>query len=118
MIKIPAGEAPEHIRQAWVGLELPCDPILGCPDQPEHGAVSGEKADRNRYGFSVPQFEALEILEKHNPEAAKYWRDQGFPKSPPYDYFGFDEGEAEIISGITRQNLIHVPDETQGDPYR
>lgn len=104
--KVPEGEAPLWVRQAWVGLELPCDPIMGYPDQgdgnQDRGAVSQKHLENNRYGVSVPQEEALLILEKKNPAAAKWWRDHGLPE-PGNKYFGFDEGEVEIISGVKRQ---------------
>lgn len=115
--RIPSGEAPFEIRKAWLGLILPCDPYLGYPDNGiEQGVLSGKKASRNRRGFSVPQDEALEILSLHNPAAATWWRENGFPTQE--GYFGFGEGEAEIISGVTPQSIMQVTEEMMGDPGR
>lgn len=118
IVKIPAGEAPAKIRGAWVGLILPCDPYLGWPtsDGPDRGVLSGKEAARNRCSFSVPQDEAIRILEESAPEAAAWWREKGFPHSG--ECFGFAEDEAEILSGVTRQKIIHVDEEMRGDPNR
>ncbi|MDO8510070.1 MAG: hypothetical protein Q7S15_00405 [bacterium] len=118
IIKIPAGEAPLEVRRAWVGLELPCDPVCGYPDSgSEIGVVSKEPLRFNRYGYSVPQAEAIAILVRHAPAAAAWWRDHCFPRAEG-TCFGFGEDEAEIISGVTLQKLTEVPDECMGDPDR
>ena len=114
IIKTPRGEAPESIREAWVGLELPCHPTLGFCDG--HGLLSGKPLEKRQYAFRVPQTEALEILHGSNPVAATWWRAHGFPQED--QCFGFAEDEAEIIRGVRRQSIIHVEDDMQGDPYR
>lgn len=115
--KVPDGEAPLVIREAWVGLVLPCDPYLGYPSGGfERGVLSKAEASCNRLGFSVPQNQALVILEQDRSEAAKWWREQGFPRAA--QYFGFAEGEAEIVSGVVRQNIIEVTDEMMDNPNR
>ncbi|HVV15121.1 MAG TPA: hypothetical protein VHD55_01850 [Candidatus Paceibacterota bacterium] len=101
--KVPDGEAPLEVRQAWVGLELPCGPICGYGDEPPKGVLSNEPIKKNMYGFDVPQREALEILEASSPEAAAWWRTHGFPEGN--DYFVFDRHWAEIISGVTMQEI-------------
>jgi hypothetical protein len=117
IIKIPVGEWPKNIRAAFVGHTLPCLPILGYPSDGSMkiGVVSGA-IQRNRYGFSVPQDQALEILSRRTPNVSLWLRVQGFPMKN--QYFGFAEDEAEIISGVTRQNIVEVKDEDHGDPYR
>ena len=118
IVKVPAGEAPIEVRKAWVGLILPCDPYLGYPDNAsERGVLTNKKRDRNRCGFSVPQDQAIEILEKEHSEAAAWWKAHGFPQDAG-SRFGFAEEEGEIISGVTRQQIIEVTDEMQGDPNR
>lgn len=117
IIKIPAGEAPLSIRRAWVGLILPCDPICGFPTSGgERGALTGKESSHNRYGFSVLQEDAIEILEWASTEVAKWWWEHGYPK--PDQYFGFAEDEAEIVGGVTHQQIVHVPDGEGGDPNR
>ncbi len=118
--KVPSGEAPLEIRKAWVGLVLPCDPYLGYPDDGlDRGILSGKEVSRNRCGFSVPQDQAIEILEKEYPLAAAWWKANGFPQGGD-KRFGFAEEEAEIISGVTRSK-IRLYDEMEGlwgDPNR
>ncbi len=113
---MPSGEAPLNIREAWVGLVLPCDPYLGYSDGGFERGVLSKAATRNRSGFSVPQDQAIAILEKEKPEAAAWWKDQGYPQDG--DYFAFSDTEAKIISGVTHQHIIEVTDEMRGYPCR
>lgn len=106
IIKIPAGEAPKEIRKAWIGPTFPCSPILGWIHG-EHGALS-KKETPERYGFTVPQAAAIRILEKHNTQAAAYWRSKGFPQRGKY--FVFEESEAVIVSGVRKQKIFIVND--------
>lgn len=69
IVAIPPGEAPEWVRKAWVGLELPFE-------NPEPGGyVGGVLTGKpvNRSGFSVPTEQALEILRKSNQDACTWW---------------------------------------------
>jgi hypothetical protein len=70
----PPGEAPEHVRSAWIGLELPLSPGetgLRTTEQVEvlslrkTGAMSGYVVDGNK---------AVELLAARSPEAAEWWR--------------------------------------------
>lgn len=115
VIRTPAGEVELRLRDAWLGLTLPCHPELGYP-QGEKGVLSGKQFLRNRSGFTVPQNLAIEVLERERPEAAKGWRALGFPQEG--QNFHFAEDEAEIVSGVARQQIIHVEDDMRGDPYR
>lgn len=66
----PAGEAPDHIRQAWVGLVLP---VVQSIDRSSvsFGVISAEPMCME--GFEVPAQVALRILELEDPEAADWW---------------------------------------------
>jgi len=84
---VPPGEAPLDIRQAWVGLELPIlrkkpGRYLGS------GVLSGPRGSIRRtliylvtfrlkfhWGYVVPTLPAIELLERSNPTAARWWRD-------------------------------------------
>lgn len=113
----PEGEPPLEIREAWVGLVLPCLPFLGyLGTGSKKGVLTGAELQDNRCCFSVPQNEAIAILEQHNPDAAKWWRQLSIPQSGRY--FCFAEDEAEILSGVTRQKITHVTEEMRGDPNR
>jgi hypothetical protein len=118
IIHIPRGEAPLAIRRAWVGLELPCLPIMGYPDRGvrEKGVLTKEEVGRNVYGVSVPQEEAIAILAQRNSGAAAWWRSKGFPQKGAY--FGFSQWEVEAVSGMRYQKIVHVTDEMMGDPDR
>ncbi|MEO8637717.1 MAG: hypothetical protein ABI430_02350 [Candidatus Taylorbacteria bacterium] len=114
--RVPCGEPPIDVRQEWVGMVLPCHPFVGYPDSGmDQGVLSGEKATLNRFGFSVPQDEAIAILERAAPGAARWWREHGYPK--PGECFGFAENEAEIISDVTQKTIIMV-DEERANPWR
>jgi hypothetical protein len=115
IIRIPDGELPIAIRQSLVGLALPCEPYLGFADDDECGAVSGKPVPK-RCGFSVRQVELMAILERERPEAFRWMQEQGFPQSGKY--FGFAEDEAVVVHNVTRQQLIQVTSEMQGDPNR
>jgi hypothetical protein len=82
---IPPGEAPVSIREAWVGLELPL-----LRDKPLRylgsGVLSGPRSFvatlihlmtfrlKVYTAFVVPSLTAVEILEKSDPVAARWWR--------------------------------------------
>jgi hypothetical protein len=82
----PPGEAPVSIREAWVGLELPL-----LHDKPLRylgsGVLSGPRTIvetlvrlvtfrlKLHTAFVVPSLTAIEVLEKANPPAARWWRE-------------------------------------------
>jgi hypothetical protein len=87
IIAAPIGEAPDWVREAWVGLVLP---VAGNP-QPRYfygfGVRTGPvsllgnlwglllgKAQRY-FGYPVYAGPAVELLEASNPDAAMWWRD-------------------------------------------
>jgi hypothetical protein len=87
VITIPIGEAPDGVRQAWVGLELS---VAGDPQPKAYlgfGVLTGPvsylgnlwglvrgKAERLA-GYPVYAGSAVELLAASNPDAAKWWRD-------------------------------------------
>ena len=73
IIDMPEGEAPDHIRRAWIGLELPlARGERGPRRQQAHGVLTGE--DGPAEGYVVDAGEALSVLESSNPQAAQWWR--------------------------------------------
>lgn len=88
--KLPRGEAPEEVRQAWVGLTLPAYPTYGYARS--QGVVSAKETEL-REVVEVPQDGALAALMEHAPEAWRYWRMCGFPRSGGIFHFGTDEVE-------------------------
>ena len=84
---VPAGEAPEDIRRAWIGLELPVsEKYPGRRSTPTSGVLSGPKSFVGRIlaalsgrivrrdGYVVPADAAVAILEGKSPAAAGWWR--------------------------------------------
>ena len=79
-ISRPDGQAPEWVRDAWIGL------IVETPgtSNPNEGIMIGvqggpiEDDDRNIGGYEVNTKEAVTALEKTNPEAALWWK-ENFP---------------------------------------
>lgn len=87
VIATPPGEAPEHIRQAWVGLELPLAAghetaqrfrtvgVLSGPKTILGRLLSAFTARPSEPGFLVNAPLAFAELEAHAPEAATWWRE-------------------------------------------
>ena len=71
IVAVPPGEAPEWVRQKWIGQELPI-----AEDIPASLTQTGVKfgpAD-NIGGYPVETRIAIEILEETSPEAAEWWK--------------------------------------------
>jgi hypothetical protein len=68
---LPPGEAPEDIRRAWIGLELPI--VNGPAEGPVFGVVSHHAA-RCGAGYAVNGAEAVRRLAAKAPDAAAWWR--------------------------------------------
>lgn len=71
--KIPPGQAPDWVRERWVGLELP---IVKVSRGVKMGVMGG-KAENPR-GYAVKTRTAIEILKQNSPEAAKWWEESFF----------------------------------------
>jgi len=81
----PIGEAPEWVRDAWIGLEIP----LLCPGSrtvESVGVLSDQYSFLRRCvqwllgrstkisGYIVNAGTAVDLLEAHCPQAAEWWR--------------------------------------------
>ena len=90
IIACPPGEAPESVRKAWIGLELPLgpEPFGRRRNVAVIGGVLTEPRSRwkrilalvlgrfeRRTGYLVNSLDAVNILAASNPDAAKWWRD-------------------------------------------
>lgn len=93
IIATPPGEAPENVRQAWVGLSLPLLPGYSGPLRTGgFGVLSGPRGSQisrfsiwwarllRRYevleGYAVDACVAIDILAQSHPEAATWWRQE------------------------------------------
>ena len=85
--RTPPGEAPEYIRQAWVGLVLPVhERYAGQQRRLGIGVLTGPRTwlgvlfamltgrAQRATGYVVDAKTALELLATHAPEAALWWR--------------------------------------------
>jgi hypothetical protein len=99
IIDVPPGEAPQSIREQWVGLVLPL--ALGLSDSWETeatGVVSAKALDEPVNGYMVNIEDAMTVLARKSPEAVSWWREH-FPQLFR-DAGGlvFDENVCELIN--------------------
>lgn len=74
IVALPPGEAPEEIRRAWIGVEIPLRKHSSSPiTMSTVGVVSG-KGTETATGYSVGGAEALAALGAYNPEALAWWK--------------------------------------------
>ena len=74
IVGAPPGEAPDHVRRAWIGLELPLAPGQRGPCRvPTEGVVTGQRDDAMD-GYLILGSEAVRLLATHDAEAALWWR--------------------------------------------
>lgn len=98
IINTPPGEAPEHVRKAWVGLILPLA-VSGARTRHTVGILARKeflgmlfalltgRTDRHS-GYIV---DAVETLATRSPDAAKWWRENAtrFDQArPPIPFCG------------------------------
>jgi hypothetical protein len=106
ILRVPEGAAPEHVRRAWVGLELP---LLDQRDfivqsVLETGRMRSRwemwwwrltgRARRQR-GYAVLVLDALAVLETERPLEAAWWRQNAAHLCRPGALFVFDAGCGE-----------------------
>ena len=76
IVGVPPGEAPQSIREQWVGLVLPLAPDLSSACRTEtYGVVSGKKDEELAIGYVVEFEDAMAVLARKSPEAASWWRE-------------------------------------------
>jgi hypothetical protein len=86
--EVPPGEAPEEIRRAWIGIELPlAEGHDGPRSRLTHGVLSGPRplllvllrwlfwSHTASYGYTVDADNAIFILGQTQPTAAAWWRE-------------------------------------------
>jgi hypothetical protein len=83
IVKRPVGEAPENIRDAWIGLRLP---VL-----PNYPRIVYFGSGRSVRGYSVDPTTAINLLKKANPLAAAWWLTNTPQVFTPERCFVFDE---------------------------
>ena len=106
-ISAPRGGAPLHIREKWIGVEVPClfsHDGLTLEGEGQRDVVTG--LDVPDYpGYIVFQTQALEALQEKSPEAVEYWNGIGFPNHD-FALFLFNLESAEVIKpAMTRKEF-------------
>jgi hypothetical protein len=106
IVRAPAGEAPEWVREAWVGLELP----LACLTEVSvetGGVLSGPthrwgwwwkrltgRTERTT-GWVVDSARAIALLSRTRPDAADWWRTHAPRFTQSDSQFVFDSPACE-----------------------
>lgn len=106
----PPGEAPEHIRAAWVGLELPiARPWHGPQRAVGFGVLHGPKSLLGQWiayflgrghtetGYIIDANLAVERLAAKSPVAAAWWREHAPHALAPGRYLLFAAEACEEI---------------------
>jgi hypothetical protein len=84
IISRPAGEAPEWVRDAWIGIQFEAKrDDLNAPGFIRMGVLGGKADNENGGGYVVSGPAAMEALRKHNPKAAEWWK-----MNSPIAFFG------------------------------
>lgn len=109
ILRTPTGGAPEHVRRAWVGLELP---LIAEGEFSQHSVLETQpprsrlgwwwwrvtgKLRRDR-GFAVYVVDALAVLEPARPLEASWWRQNAGHLCAPGHVFIFDADCGEVVS--------------------
>jgi len=95
IISIPGGEAPEWVRECWMGLELPYVEEA----KTVRSDVSAKKVEGEFYCVDVR--EALNTLTNRSPEAAQWYVDH-VPISA-LTYISFEKNCCQILPKGTKR---------------
>ena len=106
IIRAPVGEAPEWVREAWVGLELPLAELDETTVETS-GVLSGPRTPLGYWwarlrgktdpmtGYVVRSARAIQILAGARPDAAQWWRTHAHRFCEPDAEFIFDSAACE-----------------------
>ncbi len=107
IVKRPIGEAPEWVRDAWIGLQLPLA-RRGQRTWWTHGVLTGQKGWlaitwalvtgelESTSGYAVSAATAVELLSKNNGRAAKWWRQNAATRITKGKLFIFDAAACRL----------------------
>lgn len=106
---VPPGEAPEWVRQKWVGLSLPLAQRDATPKVfPTAGVLSGPRNVLTclfawltgklvrESGYMVESLAAIQVLEATHPEAAAWWKQNTPHLIRAHRYFVFQQGVGHV----------------------
>lgn len=108
IVRRPLGEAPEWVRDAWLGVEL--DLVTGNRTWRTFGVLSGPRSwfgelwrlvtnqTATGRGYAVVARTAVERLAEHAPEAAEWWRSNVGHMLDGKRLFVFDSDACALIA--------------------
>lgn len=109
IVRRPQGEAPEWVRDAWIGIELPLlNPEVVTAET--YGVLTGPKSRLGHWigrltgrvlrksGYLVDANLAVRLLETRNPTAAIWWRTHAGVVVAPGGEFIFDLQACERLT--------------------
>ena len=111
IVNVPRGEAPEEVRRAWVGMELPlahgrpglsAGLVFGVKSGPKGfwatvGKLLGGQA-RAATGYVIDADVAFVELAAQRPEAAAWWRDHAPHLFGKGRRLMFDAGSCQVVA--------------------
>jgi len=105
IIATPLGDAPQWVREAWVGVVIPLlddvttaqdIPVISVYDTVQHSAMPPQSGSTDVphatwRGYTVLAIDAFEALQVLRPDAAEWWFDNLPHLLQPDQHFVFDE---------------------------
>ncbi len=110
IIRAPIGEAPEWVREAWVGLELPLAHLEEVTVE-TGGVLTGPRSSLGYWwakltgrlevvsGYVVRSDRAIDLLGRSRPDAAAWWQTHAPKFCEPGAEFIFDAPACEPSPG-------------------
>jgi len=114
IVAVPAGEAPQWVREKWVGIELPLA-LRQAHNVHTFGVLSGPRSflaalwrlltgrSTRRRGYAVEVAAAMAALERVHPDAAAWWRTNAPHLFTRKRYFLFREEECRAVDDAIRR---------------
>ena len=112
IIATPPGEAPQWVREKWVGLELPlAQRYRSAREHHGYGVLTGPRTIFGQFlgilrgrslrerGYAVRVLDAVAELERASPEAAAWWRTTLPHRMKPWRCFLFQESVCQVLDG-------------------
>lgn len=118
---VPPGEAPDWVRQHWVGLALPLPDGCEAPvTLPTFGVLSAPKTRigqslarffgraRTETGYLVESLPAFDLLAQSSREAADWWRAHTPELAQPGQYLLFQIGVGHVQPSDASEQSIQA----------
>lgn len=128
---VPPGEAPDWVRQHWVGLALPLPDGREAPvTLPTFGVLSTPKTRigqclarffgraRTETGYLVEALAAIDLLAQSSREAADWWRTHTPELARPGQYLLFQVGVGHVQPSDEREQIIPAQAASRTDSAR